>query len=152
MFSDSALVVVDMQSLFLEAYEIAIKVAREVKNTVRLNQPVFILEFSGFGSTDSSILRQVTGYHRVHFVKKTEMDGSHGIANICNQIGFFPLTWKICGIYTNSCVFATAHGLRGYFPQSQLVILKDAVLDPSLYYTKSQNFKHFESLGQTIIL
>jgi hypothetical protein len=100
------------------------------------------LEFGGFGETHVDLVKPIvkkvvmttepgmpTVLPVAHFVKKDEMDGSPGIQAVCDRVGFSPLMWKICGVYTSACVLATTTGLLKRFPESKAGVVKDAVMD-----------------------
>ena len=61
--NQDALVIVDMQPEFSESASIVKPVVKAVEEAKRLGQPIFVLEFGGFGDTSSQIAQKIWEYH-----------------------------------------------------------------------------------------
>ena len=108
-----ALVIIDMQEGFSPTVE---KVEKAVLSLIRLakgrREAIFVLTFSGCGSTLSTILEAVKGYPLAFHVRKGHADGSIPLARMIARIWERGLIqrfskMRFCGVYTSQCVKQT---------------------------------------------
>ena len=113
------LIVVDMQEKFKEGSRVK-RTIEEVQRQIRLakkrKDAIIFLEF-GEGDTIPEIKRLVENYDedKVFVVKKDFSNGSHKVAAFAKKRKDLPIDrFRMCGVYTEFCVFETARGLTGY--------------------------------------
>lgn len=117
--SSYSLVVIDMQSKFLDSLPTGrvIKVLSSCQSLVRKAKKekaaIIFVEFSDWEATHNDLKKLVTRYPKAGYLIKSEMDGSVPIDRWIRHYGL-PKNLKICGVYTDQCVYFTTKGLHSY--------------------------------------
>lgn len=123
------LVIVDMQS---QGFPLARSAMRGVKQESRLAMErgwhIIVVEYDldCAGETDSDLLELLTGYARVHRVKKAHEDGSREVVDYCAEHGLPTGAFRVVGVMTDVCVAQTAAGLAGLLSASSIEVVKSA--------------------------
>jgi nicotinamidase-related amidase len=122
------LVVVDVQTDFDAANgrHLIANVKREIRQAMKDNAAIIILEYSGCGQTQESILNLVDGYHRCWTDTKDKDDGSLEVAVFVRKHNLPKQIIKVCGVNTDCCVRRTVEGLTTRFLKSTINIVADA--------------------------
>lgn len=123
------LVVVDMQPKF-EAARIrrcVDNVLAEIAKAKADGAAIIVLEYRGFGPTNSRITKAVRSYDRGYFVTKSWDDGSDEVISTCS-IYQLARDFRVVGVNYGACVKSTALGLRGH--KHHVVVIKKACRQP----------------------
>lgn len=109
------LVVVDMQPQFEAARSrrCVENVLAEIAAAKAANAAIIVLEYGGFGPTNSRITKAVRSYERGYFAIKHEDNGSLQVFNLCNTY-MLVRQFRVVGVNYGACVKSTAIGLRGF--------------------------------------
>jgi hypothetical protein len=133
-FNTNTLVVVDMQPYFSCEKQILQTCKREIKKAIAANNHIVFLEFTNCGVTDNELMLMMIekGYSNYSIVSKNQNDGSLAIADkikpgIANLSSF-----RVCGVYTDACVFDTVKGLLKRF-NCNVEVVRDAVRTTDMF-------------------
>ena len=124
-----ALCIIDLQEGFRASNGPNLRhaVTREIELAKRRNYPILVVEYSGFGKTESWVKEAIGSYPAKYCTKKTD-DGSKAIlgAGILKR-HFGAKNYRICGINTDACIEKTVDGLIcGIDPlQQKIEVVKD---------------------------
>ena len=112
-----ALVVVDVQCGFEAASKVIDACRKLIIEKVNLHEPIFIVEYLGFGETYGELTRPLMKYPQAYFLRKNDMDGSLEVYNACSRANLpqHISHFDVCGVYKNDCVLATVLGMLGRF-------------------------------------
>lgn len=122
------LVVVDMQPDFHAANgeRVSKNCLREVEEAVNMGAHIIFLEYTYHAPTLPSLMKAVDGYE-YHVVKsKGSDDGSAKVQEAVYEKDFMVGRFRVIGVNTDYCVFATTRGLRKRFPNSFVEVVEDA--------------------------
>lgn len=121
------LIVIDMQTGFIASDHVPTNLAieREIKKAKRLNHKIVFVEFSSYGPTNQNLKDTLGSYKKFKRIVKWDTDGSDEliIGLKLNKDKEYKL--KICGVYTDRCVWATYEGLHRGLPLAKFTIVGD---------------------------
>ena len=125
----STLVIIDMQPYFACIKQILTTCKEEIKKAIKNTNHIIFLEFAGCGVTDNELILLMIekGYSNYSIVSKNQNDGSTAIAATVKPEHADLTKFKVCGVYTDRCVFDTVRGLLRVFPGCSIEVVKDAV-------------------------
>lgn len=117
------LIVIDMQRKFPAAEHVLGEVIKHIQRARRRSEWILVLEYEGIGHTMRRITDELKGYDKVIRKLKWRDDGSPfvldalmlgwrsdwGLSHLTRRI---PRTFKVCGVNTGACVYATVLGLN----------------------------------------
>lgn len=112
-----ALVIIDAQYAFdPEASKAEQEILKLIRGAKSRREAIFVVAFSGWGSTLASILDAVRGYPLVFYVRKSNIDGASPLAAAIRRAwkrGLIQAFSKLrfCGVYTSQCVRHTMFSL-----------------------------------------
>lgn len=122
------LVVVDMQEKFVaarnEKTQKACKTA--IRKAIKHKSPIVFLEFVNYGPTLPSLTKLTRNYPKVFHVSKSEWDGSRESLKILTDNKITSSKFKVCGVYTDCCVAATAMGLVDKSSSAKIEVIGNA--------------------------
>lgn len=123
-----SLIVVDVQSFFKAANlkRLRYNVKKEILTAIEDEASIVFVEFLGCGPTVNTLIELTDSYYKTYLVRKMEDDGSQDIYNLIFDNDLPSEHLKMCGVNTDVCVKATAIGLAGLFPDSQIEIIAKA--------------------------
>lgn len=104
-----ALVIVDMQPIFIAAEPIIPKVIKAIKYAKKDNDRIIVVEFDRTSATYPEIMKVLKGYEKHSVVTKSDVDGSRQVMSILPRKQEFVL--NVCGVNLNACVYYTVKGL-----------------------------------------
>lgn len=118
---------IDLQYGFSSANDPQIiQVAREeVKRAVKFNYGIIFLQYEKHGPTFSEIKSAANGYYKKKVVHKNSDDGAVEVLDAAFYEGFSTNIFRICGVYTELCVYDTVKSLTELSPSSNIIIRKD---------------------------
>ena len=123
------LVIVDMQSQGFPLARSAMRgVKQEVANAMARNWHIIVVEYDleCAGETDSDLLALLSGYAKLHTVKKAKEDGSQELVEYCRLNGLATNLFRVVGVMTDVCVAQTTSGLVGRLSDASLEVVKSA--------------------------
>jgi len=122
------LVVVDMQHKFFAARNLNTQKAckKAITKAIKNKSPIVFLEFVNYGPTLPSLTKLTRDYPKAFHVSKNEWDGSSESLKALTDNKIESSKFKVCGIYTDCCVAATARGLVDKRPTSKVEVLASA--------------------------
>lgn len=122
------LVVVDMQYEFFAARnEKTQKACKDaIKKAIKNKSPIVFLEYVDYGPTLPSLTKLTRNYSKVFHVSKSEWDGSSESLKVLTDNKITSSKFRVCGVYTDCCVAATAIGLAEKSPSSKIEVLEKA--------------------------
>jgi len=132
------LIVVDMQHEFFAARNPKTQEAckKAIKNAIKSKAPIVFLEYVDHGPTLPNLSKLTRNYSKAFHVSKTEWDGSAESLQVLTANKIERSKFKVCGVYTDCCVAATARGLVDRRPGSKVEVLSPAcwAVDQSFHY------------------
>jgi len=139
----TALVVVDMQSGFNKANN---KIAKNsqllIEGAVKDKVPIIFLEIPGNGKTHRHLVEPTLYYRKKRLKKKNISDGSVQVKEACKELRIKPKHFVVCGVNYTACVHETILGLRRFYPNSRITLIKEATnYSTPTYYGKIKKFK-----------
>jgi nicotinamidase-related amidase len=126
---EGVLVIVDMQSQGFPLARSAMRgVKQEVVNAMARNWHIIVVEYDleCAGETDSDLLALLSGYAKLHTVKKAKEDGSQELVEYCRLNGLATNLFRVVGVMTDVCVAQTASGLVGRSSATAVEVVKAA--------------------------
>ncbi len=123
------LVIIDMQPYFECEKQILETCKKEIKKAIDNKNHIIFLEYVDCGVTDNELMLLVIkkGYSNYSIVSKNKNDGSTAIAEQVKSEHVNLSSFRVCGVYTDQCVFDTVRGLLRVFPGCNVEVMKDAV-------------------------
>lgn len=119
------LIVVDMQETFRASTRDRVRknCLREVTQAVKDDAHIIFLEYSGQGPTIAELTAAL--HSKCAFKEKPGDDGSYEVEHevLLNKL---PKHFKVCGVNTDCCVYATVRGLTSRFPMAKIDVIADA--------------------------
>lgn len=115
--SHYSLIIIDVQPDFLQDMpedrgKLVLKSCQHlIKKAKKQEAPILFVEFLDFKKTHSDLTNLVKRYSNMGHLIKSQMDGSVCINRWIRHYDL-PRYLKICGIFTDQCVFFTAESLR----------------------------------------
>lgn len=146
------LCIIDMQDYFLGAInqKPTNNVAREIRQAIKDNAPIILVEYGGCGDTTRQLLDVIKRATKVYKVTKWSDDGSEEIIR-CLHENILPEDHiKVAGINTDCCVYLTCYGLQRKRPLSTIEIIADACQSNYLPDGHSSGLNKLKTLGCTI--
>lgn len=132
------LIIVDMQKNYPHSFipRLVGKVVKHVQTAIRANAPIIVVEYAGKGPTHPDIREVLKNYKNCTTVQKPSWDGSNQVRQSLEKKWGMkdPVPVKICGLYTDCCVKATANSLAyaGY----TVKIIEEACHSTPVNHTK----------------
>jgi nicotinamidase-related amidase len=105
----SPLVIIDVQKDYSVKPAMVTRLVKHVRAARKSQVPVLIVELSGQGPTDPTVMQELAGYDKVKVVQKRDCDGSREVVSALGPNGHKRL--RLCGLFTDDCVDKTAKGL-----------------------------------------
>jgi nicotinamidase-related amidase len=119
------LIVVDMQETFRASTRDRVRknCSREVKQAIKDDAHIIFLEYRYSGRTLPELTEAL--HTKCFFKEKSEDDGSAEVEStvVLNKL---PKHFKVCGVNTDCCVYATVRGLTARFPMATIDVIIDA--------------------------
>jgi nicotinamidase-related amidase len=111
-FPNSALVIIDMQSGFVESFDDALvaNVVADIRKAKSRGKKIIVVEF-GSTPTVPKIIDAIGEYSNTVTIHKTENDGSTNIKAYVDKSEVAITKMSICGKHTDACVKETVNGL-----------------------------------------
>jgi nicotinamidase-related amidase len=133
------LVVVDMQDEFVASRNKRVQEAckKAIKRAIRNKSPIVFLEYVGYGPTLPSLTKLTRNYPKVFHASKNDWDGSRESLKALTRNKIEHSKFKICGVYTDCCVAATANGLIDKCPAFKVEVLSKACWATDSKYHKN---------------
>jgi nicotinamidase-related amidase len=127
-FKMYTLVVVDMQYEFFAARNEKTQAAckKAIAKAIKSKYPIVFLEYVDRGPTLPSLTKLTRNYSKAFHVSKSEWDGSSETLRVLTNNKISSSKFKICGVYTECCVSATAIGLADRLSSSKIEVLEKA--------------------------
>ncbi len=137
---ESALVVVDMQPIYLtrEDHALIERVGLLIDKAIAAGQPIVLLEYAGKGRTCIELIRRLEGYALVRTKQKYGWGGAAETMEAFADMGVSPLSVSVCGVYTEQCVAQTVLGLVYNLPGNAIDVLTAACLSIASAYDWSK--------------
>lgn len=111
-----ALIVVDMQTDFLDAHsdspQVVERVVQRIAAAKRLGRPIIVLMYYNYRSNDPRIDKALRDYRKVTILWKSYDDGSLEVENFLKRNKKRLTEFQIIGINYGYCVLSTCRGLR----------------------------------------
>jgi nicotinamidase-related amidase len=122
------LIVVDMQYKFVAARNKNAQKAckKAIKEAIKNKSPIVFLEFVDYGETLPALTKLTKNYQKAFHVSKKDWDGSKESLTVLTDNKINHTNFKVCGVYTDCCVAATAKGLVDRHPTSKVEVLSSA--------------------------
>lgn len=148
------LCIIDMQDYFLEPCneKPTDNVAREIRQAIKDDAPIVLVEYRGCGETTSQLLDVIkhAGATKVYKVVKVRDDGSEEIIECLHKNNLPEDHIKITGVNTDCCVYATCYGIQRKRPLSKIEVIADACQSNWLPDGHSSGINRLKALGCTI--
>lgn len=113
---EDVLVVIDVQPWLFSAArnkKVLDVICHELQDAMKNDRYIVFLRLFFCGKTHEQLQKIVAGYDKViHTFKWASNDGSMTVLNALENNNISPKSFRVCGINTDICVFATVHGLR----------------------------------------
>ncbi len=116
-----ALVVVDMQTAFLErmgdveaSEEVVARVVARIRAAKRLKRAIIVLKYELYGPNDPRINKALKGYKKQVTIWKSQDDGGPAIHQYITGERKRLREFQLVGINLGFCVLSTCYGLRHY--------------------------------------
>jgi len=132
------LLIIDMQKNYPDSFipRLVGKVVKHVQAAICANAPIIVVEYEGCGPTNPEIMEVLKNYKNCTTVRKSSWDGSPQVRHSLQKKWKIttPIPVKICGIYSDCCVKATANSLAnaGY----QVKVIEEACHSTPVNHTK----------------
>jgi nicotinamidase-related amidase len=132
--AETTLVIIDVQDWYLErdlrpeAVAVLVPaVLREIDAAKAVGADILYVEYGPDSPTDSRIRSALRWYPRWKRkrVEKSGMSGAAEVLDACNEYGFNERHLRLCGIFTNLCVYFTALHLSCE-PNTRVEVVVDA--------------------------
>lgn len=123
------LCVIDMQYPFVSADDNAEQIDAVValcREAVSRDELILIIEDTHGHPTADAIKEAVRGYSNVHYLSKSQWDGSLQVSIKCTELKVAPKRVAACGAYDSQCVRATINGMREWFPATPIIVHRNA--------------------------
>jgi nicotinamidase-related amidase len=139
------LVVVDMQDKFVASRAPKVQEAckRAVAKAIQQRATIVFVEFDNYGPTIPKLTKLTKGYPNVMHVSKGDWDGSSQALKALKDRGVEYRKFKVCGVYTECCVAATAKGIADRVANSRVEVIRSACwssnMDDHQYGLKQMN-------------
>lgn len=129
------LIVVDMQYEFFAARNEKTQAAckKAIAKAIKSKSPIVFLEYEDHGPTLPSLTKLTRNYSKAFHVSKSEWDGSSESLSTLVDNKITSSKFRICGVYTDCCVAATAIGLADKSP-SKIEVLQKACWATDEYF------------------
>jgi len=129
MTGDRTLVVVDMQSHFLQfdSAKTLINSICELIQIARHQKWGIILVKFGSGPVAPAIKAATCGYHRLEEVEKYSMDGGENVVSCLGWNWSWSRNLLVCGVYGDACVYFTVGGIAERDPSVEISVVSDLV-------------------------
>jgi hypothetical protein len=112
------------------------RIIKHVQAAIRANAPIIVVEYAGCGLTHPDIMDVLKNYKNFTTVRKPGWDGSFQVRQSLKKKWKIttPIPVKICGIYSDCCVRATANSLAlaGY----DVKVIEEACYSSGANHTK----------------
>jgi hypothetical protein len=126
---DGILAVIDMQpDGFPYARWITGPVVGEIVQAKQRGDAIALIRYNLViaGEIAPAVLQATADYGRLLRVNKLRVDGSVELLDACHAAELPTSVFRLCGVCTDECVSATAHGLGRMLPQSRIEVVKAA--------------------------
>lgn len=148
------LCVIDMQDWFLQtvSQKPTDNVAREIRQAIKDDAPIVLVEYRGCGDTTTQLLDVIkhAGATKVYKVVKARDDGSEEIIECLKKENLPEDHIKVAGVNTDCCVYYTCYGLQRKRPLSTIEVIADACQSNYLPDGHSSGLNKLKTLGCTI--
>jgi nicotinamidase-related amidase len=141
------LIVVDMQDDFLQGVyqrdRVTHWVTQEIEWVRSAGGAVIVLEFDTHGSTTLPILACLRDTTH-HFGLKLQDDGSEEVAHLVAVNHYHPTSFRVVGVNTDACVYATVKGLRNRFLTTPITVAANGCssANRSNWLLKGRKYRH----------
>ena len=122
------LVVVDMQDKFVASRASLVQESckKAVAKAIKQKAHIVFVEFENYGPTLPKLTKLTRNYKNVSYVSKRDWDGSSQTIEALTKLGIEHRTFKVCGVYTECCVSATARGLADRIADAKVEVIRSA--------------------------
>lgn len=138
------LIVVDVQAEFYnsESAKFNRAIENKIKEAKKKRHKIIFVEYKGCSASNQNLYDTLGSYKRFHKVTKDRNDGSGALIKRLKLKANHTTNIKLCGMYTDYCVYETFEGLHNKLPNAKFEILADACRSVD-GYDRSKIFRNF---------
>lgn len=157
---EKTLVIIDMQSLFINEDEIEIipNIILLIQHAMGKKWAIIVVENDGSGDTDEEITQTLQGYPHKETVTKYENNGGLEVIQCVQSHPTWSIHLIVCGIYGDECVSETVAGLFDHSDVIEVDVVSDAICpaymsssEPDDYDQQKEFVTTMEELGISTI-